>query len=447
MSLDKVHWLEWLFDGVGGGFLIALAGFAYKRWHSGKDPEQATIRTEPTISDNRRAEDRSVLVGSDANLRGSPIVVGSHNVVNIHHAEAVKPDEKKEDVGGDEEISVWAAVLIPLAILVVIGGSVYLLNRALAVTGTPETPAGKQHTSPETGDATHAVIGQTTIAHTSKIAHTNADRTTSADADETAYDGTGKISYGVVFQYGEGIASGAGTGYEYTDCTVGGITCLGETAITGKLISLPREGTANWSRIAVLVSFSEGGEMGRIVVSTTSDDVGLNYADHRDGTFHKQIDFQCEYPSAISEREKPYWYPVDIVYSEAGVNFPLTVTAAEDNHPAHSVTARFQIPALPSPAPKKPASTSEAVGSKPMNITIAERVTAIVAGRLYISRDKVKPDEDFEIDLGASPTQVTLIIDDLEEEYGISIPKSDALKIRTADEAIEYIERTEQMQK
>ena len=64
-----------------------------------------------------------------------------------------------------------------------------------------------------------------------------------------------------------------------------------------------------------------------------------------------------------------------------------------------------------------------------------------------MSRNKVMPDEDFEIDLGASPTQVTLIIDDLEEEYGISIPESDALKIRTAHEAIEYVERTKQTQK
>jgi acyl carrier protein len=57
-----------------------------------------------------------------------------------------------------------------------------------------------------------------------------------------------------------------------------------------------------------------------------------------------------------------------------------------------------------------------------------------------VSRNQIKPASDLEIDLGATPTEVSLIIEELEEECGISIPKADALKIRTVGGAINYIE-------
>ena len=43
------------------------------------------------------------------------------------------------------------------------------------------------------------------------------------------------------------------------------------------------------------------------------------------------------------------------------------------------------------------------------------------------------------MDLGATPTQVSLIVYDPAEEYKIKMSDSDAKKIKTAGEAIAYI--------
>jgi acyl carrier protein len=71
-------------------------------------------------------------------------------------------------------------------------------------------------------------------------------------------------------------------------------------------------------------------------------------------------------------------------------------------------------------------------------------VKVIIAKQLYLPASKqLKPEDDFEMDLGASPIQVTLILDDLQEEYKIKIPDSAAKKIKTVGEAITYIENEE----
>ena len=44
------------------------------------------------------------------------------------------------------------------------------------------------------------------------------------------------------------------------------------------------------------------------------------------------------------------------------------------------------------------------------------------------------------MDLGMSPSEVSLLIDEFEEEYGITIPKNEALKLRTVGEVTHYIE-------
>lgn len=76
--------------------------------------------------------------------------------------------------------------------------------------------------------------------------------------------------------------------------------------------------------------------------------------------------------------------------------------------------------------------------------TIADRIKVIIARRLYLPASRhIKPEDDFEMDLGASPTQVRLIVYDLEEEYRIKIPDSDAKKIKTVGEAIAYVEKVE----
>jgi acyl carrier protein len=142
---------------------------------------------------------------------------------------------------------------------------------------------------------------------------------------------------------------------------------------------------------------------------------------------------------AIAVTQKSYWFPVDIVYSSSGVQFPITVTVDEDRRHSHSATAIFEVARLPLAAPQKTTSPKSSAGANSKQITIAERVVAITAQLSNIQR-RIKLEDDFEIDLGMSPSEVSLLIDEFEEEYGITIPKGDALRIRTVGGAIHYIE-------
>jgi acyl carrier protein len=250
----------------------------------------------------------------------------------------------------------------------------------------------------------------------------------------------------IAYQYGKGITPKefSHTGEQDTSCSEAGITCFGEDSIPSTAIPIPEEDGGNWSRIAVIVNYQESGDSSRILISTKSKDISLNYANHRDGSTYKQIEFQMEDVKALSESQRSYWFPVDVMYRETGVSFPITVTVEEDRRRPHSATAIFAIPRKEPTPPNIPriakASHTSSAATGARQISISERVTTIIAGLLNVSRNQIKPESDVEIDLGATPTEVSLIIEELEEEYGISIPKADALKIRTVGEAINYIE-------
>ena len=96
------------------------------------------------------------------------------------------------------------------------------------------------------------------------------------------------------------------------------------------------------------------------------------------------------------------------------------------------------------PPPQNTPTTEGDAASAARVITIADRVKVIIARRLYLPASrKLKPEDDLEMDLGATPTDVSLILYDLREEYKIKIPDSDAKKIKTVGEAIAYIEKEE----
>jgi acyl carrier protein len=256
----------------------------------------------------------------------------------------------------------------------------------------------------------------------------------------------------IAFQYGKGITPKefSHTGDQDTSCSEAGITCLGEDSTPSTAIPIPEEDESNWTRIAVIVNYQVGGDSSRILISTKSRDISLNYANHRDGSTYQQIAFQMGDVKALSESQRSYWFPVDVMYRETGISFPITVTVEEDRRHSHSATAMFEIPrkeatsARTSKPPKRSDAQKQSDGLDTQlnsrQITVAKRVATIIARRLNMSSEKATPDADFEIDLGASPTEVRLIIYDFEEEYGLSIPKAQALKIRTVGEAINYIE-------
>ncbi len=69
------------------------------------------------------------------------------------------------------------------------------------------------------------------------------------------------------------------------------------------------------------------------------------------------------------------------------------------------------------------------------------RVKKIIVDQLGVSEEEVKPDASFVDDLGADSLDTVEMVMAFEEEFGIEIPDEDAEKIRTVQDAIDYIEK------
>jgi acyl carrier protein len=76
--------------------------------------------------------------------------------------------------------------------------------------------------------------------------------------------------------------------------------------------------------------------------------------------------------------------------------------------------------------------------------TILERVTKVTAARLGAKEDAVTPSSSFTDDLGADSLDLVELIMGLEEEFSsgqkpIKIPDEDAAKIKTVQDAVDYL--------
>jgi len=67
------------------------------------------------------------------------------------------------------------------------------------------------------------------------------------------------------------------------------------------------------------------------------------------------------------------------------------------------------------------------------------QIVDIIAKQLQIDEDQVTSDASFMDDLGADSLDTVELIMALEEEFDIEIPDSDAEKIRTVQDAIDYM--------
>ena len=72
--------------------------------------------------------------------------------------------------------------------------------------------------------------------------------------------------------------------------------------------------------------------------------------------------------------------------------------------------------------------------------TIAERVRKIVVDQLGVKEEDLKNDASFVDDLGADSLDTVELVMALEEEFETEIPDEKAEKIRTIQEAIDFIE-------
>jgi len=68
-----------------------------------------------------------------------------------------------------------------------------------------------------------------------------------------------------------------------------------------------------------------------------------------------------------------------------------------------------------------------------------EQVKAIVAEKLGINADQVKPESSFIDDLGADSLDTVELVMAFEEKFNIEIPDEDAEKLRTVGDAISYL--------
>lgn len=71
---------------------------------------------------------------------------------------------------------------------------------------------------------------------------------------------------------------------------------------------------------------------------------------------------------------------------------------------------------------------------------IENKVVNIIVDKLGVDESEVKPEASFTNDLGADSLDTVELIMELEKEFSITIPDSDAEKIQTVGDAISYIE-------
>ncbi len=67
------------------------------------------------------------------------------------------------------------------------------------------------------------------------------------------------------------------------------------------------------------------------------------------------------------------------------------------------------------------------------------RIIKMIADQLQIDEEQVKPDASFMDDLGADSLDTVELIMALEEEFDIEISDSEAEKIRTVQQAFDYL--------
>ena len=76
------------------------------------------------------------------------------------------------------------------------------------------------------------------------------------------------------------------------------------------------------------------------------------------------------------------------------------------------------------------------------NVTF-ERLRDIIADTLKVDKEKVTREASFQDDLKADSLDLVELIMAFEDEYGVEIPDEDAQKIRTVDQALEYVQSHE----
>jgi acyl carrier protein len=71
---------------------------------------------------------------------------------------------------------------------------------------------------------------------------------------------------------------------------------------------------------------------------------------------------------------------------------------------------------------------------------IFEKVRSIVAEQLSVDAAEVKPESNFQNDLGADSLDTVELVMALEEEFGLEIPDDEAEKLQSVGDVIKHVE-------
>jgi acyl carrier protein len=75
-----------------------------------------------------------------------------------------------------------------------------------------------------------------------------------------------------------------------------------------------------------------------------------------------------------------------------------------------------------------------------MSSSIFEDVKSIIVDQLEVDADQVKPEANFQDDLGADSLDTVELVMALEEKFDVEIPDEEAENILTVQAAVDYIE-------
>ena len=74
-------------------------------------------------------------------------------------------------------------------------------------------------------------------------------------------------------------------------------------------------------------------------------------------------------------------------------------------------------------------------------MSVEDKIISIIAEKLNLSKDQVKPEASFVDDLGADSLDLVELVMAMEEEFGMEVPDEDAEKLRTVKDVIEYVKK------
>lgn len=72
-------------------------------------------------------------------------------------------------------------------------------------------------------------------------------------------------------------------------------------------------------------------------------------------------------------------------------------------------------------------------------MSLEEKIVDIIAEKLNLSKEQIKPEASFIDDLGADSLDLVELVMTMEETFGMEVPDEDAEKLKTVKDVIEYV--------